>query len=250
MATKPSTTVMKAFQVLTLFQRRATLTVNQCALLLGAPRASVHRLLVSLEAVGAVERTPEGHFQLGLRLLEIGSFAHLRQQYGEHCRGHLQRLSADTGLPVHLAGRDEEFGVLLEVVPGTRYNIPTRVGLPIPMHSTALGKLLLANAPDQFVEAVAASPLPRFTRYTIDNVDRLTRELDDIRGQGLSYDRQETHYGLICVAAPIRTPAGEVRTAVSLTYPANAPKPTASAYRDHLLAVRNHIEDEVAPKAA
>lgn len=244
MATQPSSTITKSFQLLALFQERGTLTVNQGAILLGAPRASVHRLLISLEAVGALERTDAGHFQLGLRLLQMGSLAPVRREYDAEARRPLQRLCATTGFPVHLAARDGHHAVLLEALPGTRLQMPTRVGITIPLHSTASGKILLAHAPDEVVDAVLDGPLPRFTRYTIQRGERLRAELAQIRSSGLAYGNEETHYGLVCVAAPIHATPGSVRTAVSLTYPSDA-RTSAGGYRDELIRTRNEIEAQL-----
>jgi DNA-binding IclR family transcriptional regulator len=75
MATVPSSTVLKAFQVLELFAERPLLGAAEAARMLGVPRASVHRLLVTLKAAGVAESTAHGQYRLGLRLFELGSLA-------------------------------------------------------------------------------------------------------------------------------------------------------------------------------
>lgn len=245
MATKPATTVLKAFELLELFQYRASLSVGQCASLLGIPRATAHRLLVTLEAAGVVERSDEGHYRLGLRMFELGALAPLRRLYSEQSRLPLQRLSAQTGLPVHLAVREESTGILLEVIPGTRYDMPTRVGFPIPLHSTALGKLLLAYASREVYDRVVEGGLPAFTRHTIRRSDDLARELEAIKAAGVSYDREETHEGFTCVAVPIRLHGYEIRSAVSMSYPADSTADAGKHYLNTLTVARNKVEDAV-----
>jgi len=55
MATVPSSTVLKAFQVLELFAERPLLGAAEAARMLGVPRASVHRLLVTLKAAARTQ---------------------------------------------------------------------------------------------------------------------------------------------------------------------------------------------------
>jgi DNA-binding IclR family transcriptional regulator len=244
MATQRSSTIVKSFELLALFERRATLTVGQCAVLTGAPRSSIHRLLLSLELVGALERTDEGHFQLGLRLLKMGSLTPVRRQYDGAARKPLQRLCAETGLPVHLAARDGRQAVLLEALPGTQLEMPTRVGMTIPLHSTASGKVLLAHAPPDVVDDVLGVTLVGFTRYTIREAHRLRAELAEIRASGIAVGNEETHYGVVCIAAPIHDRTGAVRTALSLTYPA-APRKEFHRYRRSLILARNDVEAQL-----
>lgn len=75
MATPPSTTVLKAFELLDLFTERSLLGAGEAARLLGAPRASAHRLLVTLRAAGVLESNEQGQYRLGLRLFELGSYS-------------------------------------------------------------------------------------------------------------------------------------------------------------------------------
>jgi DNA-binding IclR family transcriptional regulator len=242
LGTKPATTVLKAFKLLELFQHRSRLSVRQAALLVSIPTATAHRLLVSLETAGMIEKAADGHYQLTLRMFELGSLAPLRRLYSEASRIPLQKLSASTGLPVHLAVREERVATFVEVIPGTRYELPTRVGFPAPLHSTAIGKLLLAHGPPELFGFLFSAPLQGFTEFTICDAETLGGELEEMRRTGVSHDRQETHYGRSCTAMPLRIPGHEVQAAISITYSPDDPAESRNSYERLLRIVQHHIE--------
>ncbi|MGH3665690.1 MAG: IclR family transcriptional regulator [Egibacteraceae bacterium] len=216
MATPPSTTVLKAFELLGLFSERPLLGAGEAARLLGAPRASTHRLLVTLKAAGVVESNDRGQYRLGLRLFELGSFAPLRRRLHDEADLPLKRLAADVQLPSHLAVRDGLDLLYLEKVHNHDNDVPTRVGQRAPLHSTAAGKVLLAYAPRPVLERYCTEPLVRFTAHTITDPRRLLTELDRIRETGLAWDREETCLGVASAAARIRNHTGKVVAAVSV----------------------------------
>lgn len=220
MATAPSTTVLKAFQVLELFAERSLLGAGDAARLLGAPRASAHRLLVTLKAAGVLESTDHGQYRLGLRLFELGSFAPLRQRLHDESMLPLEQLVAQVRLPVHLGVRDGTDVLYLEKVHHREADVPARVGQRGPLHATALGKVLLASAPEEILQRVIGAPLPRFTPRTITTPAQLHRDLAEIRSTGVAYEREESRAGLVAVGTRIRNHTGKAIAAIAIPAPA------------------------------
>ncbi|MPZ72564.1 MAG: helix-turn-helix domain-containing protein [Nitriliruptorales bacterium] len=220
MATATSSTVLKAFQVLELFAEWPLLGAGDAARLLGAPRASVHRLLVTLKAAGVLESTDHGQYRLGLRLFELGSFAPLRQRLHDQSILPLQQLAAQLRLPVNLGVRDSTDVLFLEKVHHRENTFPTRVGQRRPLHATSLGKVLLAYAPPDVLSTVLESSLPRFTPHTSTDPAHLQRELKDIRNTGLAYNREESRPGLAAVATRVRNHTGKTVAAIGVSAPA------------------------------
>ncbi len=220
MATATSSTVLKAFQVLELFAERPLLGAGDAARLLGAPRATVHRLLVTLKAAGVLESTDRGQYRLGLRLFELGSFAPLRQRLHDQSILPLQQLATQLRLPVNLGVRDGTDVLFLEKVHDREPSFPTRIGQRRPLHATGLGKVLLAYAPPEIVAGVTESTLTRFTPHTATDPARLRRELEQIRRSGLAYNREESRPGLVAVAARVRNHTGKTVAAVGVSAPA------------------------------
>jgi DNA-binding IclR family transcriptional regulator len=94
------------------------------------------------------------------------------------------------------------------------------VGSRNPLHSTAIGKALLAFAPREVVETYLAGPLERRTPNTITEPDRLAEEIAATRARGYAIDDIENEEGVRCLAAPVRDHAGKVVASLSVAAPA------------------------------
>lgn len=95
-----------------------------------------------------------------------------------------------------------------------------RVGLRIPAHCSACGKVLLASRPRSEVDRMFGdAELVKLTPATIGDPAALRTELERVRQRGLAYDREEIVPGLSCVAAPIRDDGGRVIAAISVSVP-------------------------------
>lgn len=220
MATKSVQSVLRAVQVLEVFQDRPHLTAAECAVALGVSRATAHRLLVTLHEAGLLDQTAAGHYQLGLRLFEIGAVAPMRRRLCDQSRLPMQRLASATGMTVNLAVRDGLYAVFLETIPGNRSQVPTRVGYRAPLHATSVGKVLLAHAPSEVVDEVVDAGLHPFTPSTIREPDELRRVIEQVRLRGAAFEHQEINPGVACIAAPVRTASDDVVAAVSVACPA------------------------------
>jgi DNA-binding IclR family transcriptional regulator len=80
-----------------------------------------------------------------------------------------------------------------------------------------VGKVLLAAAPDDVVEAVLRAPT-RETRHTVVDAGRLRREIAEVRRRGYARTAEEMSLGTLSVAVPVRVerPAGPAVVAAAL----------------------------------
>jgi DNA-binding IclR family transcriptional regulator len=102
----------------------------------------------------------------------------------------------------------------------------TRAGAILPAYCTALGKTLLAYAPEADVLAwVATQKFPPLTAHTITTAKRLLRDLRVIRERGYGIDDEEREKGVRCLAAPVRNHNGGVVAAVSVAGPTDRMPP-------------------------
>jgi DNA-binding IclR family transcriptional regulator len=110
------------------------------------------------------------------------------------------------------------------------------VGSRVPLHCTAIGKLLLALAPARRRLALLHSvELRRFTEHTITSRSRLEAEFKQIRREQVSFDRQEFLLGVMCAAVPITGKNGEPLAAVAVQAP--IARMTVETARCHLPAL-------------
>lgn len=187
---------------------------------LSLPKSSLYMLLRTLVNLGWVETDATGtRYGIGVRALLVGSSYIDGDEVVAAARPTLDRLSDDTTETIHLARMDGTSVVYLATRQSQHYLRPfTRVGRRLPVHSTALGKALLATHTDDEVRGLLPRRLEAVTEHTITDRARLIDELALVREQGYSVDREENTLGLRCfgVAVPYRTPA---RDAVSCSVP-------------------------------
>lgn len=218
MATASSTTVAKAFRILQLFQQHAVLTTSLCEESLGIPRATAHRLLISLRDAGAVDQTRHGHYRLSLSLFELGALVPERRGLGDRCGTDLEALADATGYRVHLGVRHLLKVVYLEAAHGLRaqaQGVRTRTGHCGPLHATALGKVLLAYSPPEVLTDVLAQGLHSYTPSTPGKA-ALLDELTEIRATGVTFVVDQYVMGTASLAVPVRDMDGTVRAGLSI----------------------------------
>ena len=190
---------------------------------LGLAKSTVHRLASTLCEEGMLEQNPQdGKYRLGLVLFEVGALVRRRMDFTAEARPYLRSLMATTGETVHLAVLDHG-SVLYIITHESRQAIRMSgsVGTRAPVHSTAVGKALLAFQPDEVVDGVLARGLPASTPNTLTDARALRRELVAVRSRGYAIDDEESEVGLRSIAAPIRNDAGQVVASISIAGPAH-----------------------------
>jgi IclR family acetate operon transcriptional repressor len=226
----------------------AALSLAELSRRTGIPKATVHRLVGELARWGVIEQSGSG-VHLGMRLFELGQLAPRQRSLREAALPYLNDLHEATHETVHLAVLEGVEGlevVYLEKLKGKGGPpLPSRVGGRMPSYCTAVGKALLAFSAPSTVEAVVAAGLVRLTPYTIVLPALLQRELSDIRRSGVSYEREESTPGVVCVACPILGPDGRGVAAVSIAGWSNRLDTgrVASAVRTASLAISRQLRD-------
>lgn len=199
----------------------------------GLALSTTHRLLAELEDWGALQRDDNGRYQIGLRLWELGQ--HAGRQVRDIARPLLQDLYSLTQETVHIAVRERTEALYIDRVYGSR-RVPqaSRVGGRLPLHATAVGKVLLAHEESWLREAVLAQPLESRTPKTHVDPDALRIELDVIRARGYALTADEVRLGSASIAVPIFQRDGGIGAALGLVTAAD----TAEGLERHLPAMR------------
>jgi DNA-binding IclR family transcriptional regulator len=211
--TTPTAVIDRISLVLDAFDGPGRLTLAQIVRRTGLPRSSAHRMLERLVQLRWLRRSGRD-YELGMRLVELGSLAVHQDRLVRAASPLLGELHRATGLVVHLAVLDGPDVVYLEKIGDQR--IPTRVGGRQPAHCTAVGKAILAYRD----EDAEVDLQVRKTRYSISGSSQLAVELAKVRAHGVAFEREESLLGFGCVAAPIGGP-GEAVAAVSVCGPMN-----------------------------
>src|ERR1700728_3521681 len=145
----PTAVIDRISLVLDAFDGPGRLTLAQIVRRTGLPRSSAHRMLDRLVQLRWLRRSGRD-YELGMRLVELGSLAVHQDRLVRAAGPLLGELHRATGLVVHLAILDGADVMYLEEV-GDRWiaTIPSRVGGRQPAHCTAVGKAILAYYDEQ-----------------------------------------------------------------------------------------------------
>lgn len=200
----------------------------------GLALSTTHRLVGELEQWGAVQRDDNGRYQIGLRLWELGQ--HAGRRVREMARPLLQDLFSLTQETVHLAIREHTDALYIDRVYGTR-RVPqtSRVGGRLPLHATAVGKVLLAYEESWLREAVLAQPLDALTPKTTVDPNALRIELEVIRARGYALTVDEVRVGTASIAVPVfQRGDGTIGAALGIVSPTD----DAGTLERHLPALR------------
>ena len=135
------------------------LSLSEIAARTGLPLTTAHRLLGELAAWGALSRRPDGRYEVGRRLWELGLLAPVQLELRQVAAPFLLDVHTATRDTVHLAVREDLSALYVERISG-RESVPvvSQVGSRLPLHATGVGKVLLAWAPDDVAERALRAP--------------------------------------------------------------------------------------------
>ncbi|MER6330455.1 IclR family transcriptional regulator [Streptomyces sp. NPDC014983] len=196
----------------------------------GLAKGSVHRVAADLVRHRLLDKGEHG-YRLSGGLFELGLRASAERTLVELAMPFLQDLYERTHETVHLGVREGREVVYLAKIGGHRQaRAPSRTGGRMPVHCTAIGKVLLAHAAREERAAVLTGPLERRTPRTVVAPGMLRRQLSRVLESGVAFEREESTPGLLCVAAPVLGGDGQtVVAAVSVTGPVGRFRPESHA---------------------
>lgn len=198
-----STTVDKAIDLLFELSRgEGPQGVTALARSLELPKASVHRLLATLTRRELIERDERRRYSPGPALLALGLQGLDRDPIAAASRVELEAAANELGETVFLAAPRGGKLLVLDKAEGTGFlRAAPRVGEAIPIHATAVGKLVLAHEPEAV--SLGGERLAAFTEQTVTTHERLEAEVERAALRGWAENRGEWITGLSVVAAPV-----------------------------------------------
>ncbi len=188
----------------------------------GLAKSTTSRLLMALERHQLVRRDDDGRFCPGELFVSYAWQANSDADLVAVAQPLLDELAALTGETINLGIVSSRSG--LSVVStiaqvDSRYMIggTNWVGLAVPLHCSASGKVLLAYG----ATAVPDGPYEARTGRTITARSELESELHRVRERGFAVTDEELEPGLVAVAAPVFAGGDEAIAALSVSGPAS-----------------------------
>ncbi|MFC5720420.1 IclR family transcriptional regulator [Streptomyces gamaensis] len=214
--------VLNALRTLEEIADRQPIGVAELARVLGLPKSSVQRTLVTLCAAGWIRPTGEAvtRWAVTTKALRVGRRATGELGLRDVAMPVLEELRRRTDETVHLTVPEGGRVVLVERLETSQ---PVRIVLPLgqhlPLHASSNGKAVLAASPPEAVERFLAESLPRYTDTTITDPERLRAELAVIRARGWAANGGEWRSDVSAVAAAVVGRGGLPVAGISVNVP-------------------------------
>jgi DNA-binding IclR family transcriptional regulator len=180
------------------------------------PKSTTSSLLASLVAHGLVN-FDGGKYALGLRWFEFGNKVEETLGIKSQALAPLTRLRDLTSLTCHLGVLEGTSAIyVLKLESPTAIVIRSWVGRRLSLHSSGLGKALLAWLPEERLEHVLPDiDFVKRTETTITDPQKFREELKVSRARGWTFDNAEDNDGVYCISAPVLDASGNVVAAIS-----------------------------------
>lgn len=210
--------VSRVFDVLELLASHSPgMTLTEVSRRLELPPSSTHNLLQRMVATDVVAVDDNLRYSVGPRAVRLGFRIVDGLDLRAIARRHLQELARRTGDDVYLGVRLGRRVVYVERIAGSRaVSIDIRLGLPLLLHATAVGKLFAAYLP-QLERRLLSEDRPRLTEHTLVERTVLEQELERIRADGHALSREEAIIGVVGLAVPVFDAAGKLVAGVHVS---------------------------------
>lgn len=193
--------------------------VSETSKALDMSPSKISRMLKTLESEGFFEKNSDTNkYRLGIKFFELGMVYAFNFPIRKIMRPHIEQMAKELNLTVSWGILRNSKIIVVDRVQNLNIDLLAyRIGLNIPLHSTSIGKILLAYLPEEEQDEVLQSVnLEKFTPATIVDPKLIKENFKFIRERGYSIDKGETHEDLNCIAAPIKNGEGDVIAAINL----------------------------------
>ncbi|WP_158734823.1 IclR family transcriptional regulator [Alteribacillus sp. YIM 98480] len=213
--------VRKVAQILNCFTEDEPALRNlEIAKKLDMSTSTVYRLVQSLCNEGMLIKDSTNRYRLGWKLLELGNMVMYQQDIYNEAVPRIEELTRKFKGIVHIGMLDEngDFIFVLKVAARDALQVPTFIGERKPTYCFSTGKILLSSNPS-LMEKFTTNDLLKRGPNTIETVEGLQVELNQVRNNGFAVSNNENEFGVYGIAAPIQSYSGKNIAALNMVGP-------------------------------
>jgi len=240
--------VSNTLDIVDLLSKHEEMGVAEICKELDMGKASVFRMLYTLEKKDFVHKTSNAKYKLGVKFAHYGTIVLERQNILSAIKPYLQKLRDEHNETAHMSILDDDFNIIFmgKEMSNSTIQMTSRIGARMASYCTGTGKVLLASLTDEELEkAIESFEFVKRTNNTIIDKDALIKELDTIRRQGYAEDFEESEIGLICYAAPVKDITGKTIAAISISGPSVRMRQNRGALVDSIKSTAMEISKEM-----
>jgi len=203
--------VRRALRLLKALQSGEAIAVRQASEILGVSPASAHRLLATLKLEGFATQAGDRKYRAGTELSPLKPRPMTRDDFTQTIWPAIADLRELTGETIHVWTRRGSQLHLLHAVQGSAADaVPHDALSRIPAYTTASGRALLAELPNEQVQDIHKQGFLPWRDAKITSIGALKRRLTSIRREGFETTVEEAMQGTsglgICVHDPWNRP--------------------------------------------
>ena len=197
------------------------LRISSIASTIGIPRNSVYEIVNTLAARRLLQIRDDGRVSLGPWLFELGSRYAQSVDLLVEARAIASDVRDASGETVHVATLDGRHALyLIKEESRQMVRMSSAIGMRLPAHVSGVGKAMLSALPaEELAQRFDGVYLERLTPNSLGTFEALAADLELTRRRGYALDDQESSPEVICVAAPVLDPRGQVIAGMSISVP-------------------------------
>lgn len=244
--------VLKVFNILQALGEQKEIGVSELSQRLMMSKATTYRFLQTMKMLGYISQQGEADkYSLTLKMFELGAKSLEYVDLVSLAEKPMRHLSEQTHETIHLGTLDEHSIIYVHKIDSSySLRMHSKIGRKNPLHSTAIGKILLSERDEQFIrDTFDGIPFKKSTENTLENINQLFAELEKVKHQHYGEDNEEQETGLRCIAAPIYDRFGNIIAGVSISLPTIRFDETKKSYYVKLLQqAGKHISQQLGYK--
>jgi DNA-binding IclR family transcriptional regulator len=246
----PIGTLERGLLLLELFDAdNSEMTLNQLRERAGLPKATIQRLMKTLEARKWVAYDPGSRkYYLGASVLRISYLAASHSELVRVTHPLLQRLAEETRETASLSVWTDLGPLIVDTVLTPHHFKPgTNIGMILPGVYTADSQVLVAFGPEEAWDSLLAHPIEQLTPFTITDPAKIRERWQRVREQGVAFDKGEWNADIPAVAVPVFDRLGRLRGALAIAPPVErAGEEAMMRHAEALTAAAGKIAEKLA----
>jgi IclR family KDG regulon transcriptional repressor len=231
-----------------LAKSKEPLGISEISAKLDLNKSSVFNICHTLVDLHVLESPRDSKFIFGIRFYTLANMAGKRSALIQAVHPYLEMISEKTRLSVFLGLRSDRKAILIDKVDSTGgLKVSSEIGIQMPTLAGAGIKAMLSLLPDEEIdEILARTELKKYTPNSIIDKTAYKREIQDVRTQGVAFDREEYFEGMVAFGIPVRAYGRDIQPAiwaVGLTH--QVPESSIPELMDFLKGVSEEINNRL-----
>jgi IclR family transcriptional regulator, KDG regulon repressor len=248
MPAKKIKSIQKCSQILSIFEQKSQLDMEEIIPLLGMPKSSIYRYLKNLCDASLLDyESVNKKYSVGPIILRLGAKAISQERLPKIARPFMEKFAQEQNETIFLTAVRGHRAICIERVEcRNSFRFIVNRGDSFPLYASAIGRILMAYLPAKQQEQIISKGLKKLTPKTIIEPEKLRKGLAHAKEVGFCYSDEELNPGGRSVAAPIFNSFGRVVAGLGVAVPINRfPQSKLKEFSEAILECARKISSQL-----